>query len=74
VVETDASNLVILNFLSQSDNEEILHPVAYFLRKHSPLEINYEIYDEKLLIIICTFKEWHFLLKGSSYTIDVICT
>jgi hypothetical protein len=35
VVGTDASNLVITRVLSQYDNDDILHLVAHFSRKHS---------------------------------------
>jgi hypothetical protein len=52
VVETDASNLVVTGVLSQYDNDNILHLVTYFSRKHSPAEINSEIYDKKLLAIV----------------------
>jgi hypothetical protein len=71
VVETNASNLVITGFLSQYD-DNILHPIAYFLGKHSPAEINYEIYEKELLTIVLAFKEWHPPLEGSSHTIKGI--
>jgi hypothetical protein len=58
-VETDASNLVVTGVLSQCDDDDdndddndILHPVAYFSRKHSPAKINYEIYGKELLTIV----------------------
>jgi hypothetical protein len=72
VVETDVSNLVIIRVLSQYDDDDIIYPVAYFSRKYSPAEINYEIYDEELLIIICAFTEWCSLLEGFPHTIEVI--
>jgi hypothetical protein len=71
VVETDASNLVVAAVPSQSD-DDILHPVAYFSRKHFPAEINYEIYDKELLTIVWAFKEWYLLLEGFPHTIEVI--
>jgi hypothetical protein len=40
VVEIDASNLVVAGVLSQYGDDDILYPVAYFSRKHSPAEIN----------------------------------
>jgi hypothetical protein len=43
VVETDASDFVSGGVLSQLDEENVLHPVAYFSKKHSPAECNYEI-------------------------------
>lgn len=58
VVETDASDFVSGGVLSQPDEEDVLHPVAYFSKKHSPAECNYEIYDKELLAIVRTFEEW----------------
>jgi hypothetical protein len=52
--------------------KEILHPVAYFWRKHLPMENNYEIYDKELLMIIHAFAEWQPLLEGSPHTIEGI--
>jgi hypothetical protein len=72
VVETDAFTLIVTGVLSQLDDDDILHPVAYFSRKHSLAEIHYEIFNKELLAIIRAFKEWCPLLKGSPYTITVI--
>ena len=36
-------------------------------------ERNYKIYDEKLLAVVATFKEWRQYIKGSRYTVEVIC-
>jgi hypothetical protein len=58
IVETDASAYISAGVLSQYDDDNILHPVAYFSKKHSPAECNYEIYDEELMAIICAFEEW----------------
>ncbi|KAH0605690.1 uncharacterized protein H6S33_004912 [Morchella sextelata] len=57
VIETDASDYVSAGILPQRDNEGILHPVAFFSKKHSPAECNYEIYDKELLAIIRCFEE-----------------
>jgi hypothetical protein len=72
VVETDASNLGVMGSLSQYDDEGILHLVANFSGKHSPMENNYEIYNKELLTIIRTFKEWYTLLNGTLHTLDII--
>ena len=58
VVEVDASDVVVAGILSQYDSEDVLRPVAYFLKKMSPQECNYEIYDKELLAIIRAFEEW----------------
>jgi transposase InsO family protein/predicted aspartyl protease len=72
VVETDASNLVSAGILSQKDDDGHLHPVAFFSKKHSPAECNYEIYDKELLAIIHAFKEWRPLLEGATHPVEVI--
>ena len=72
VVKTDASDYVSEGILSQYNKNGVLHPIAYFSKKHNPAECNYEIYDKELMAIICTFKEWRPELEGSTYSIDVI--
>ncbi|KAG0153116.1 hypothetical protein PDIDSM_2075 [Penicillium digitatum] len=58
VLETDASDFVSAGVLSQYDDAGILHPIAFFSKKHSAAECNYEIYDKELLAIIRCFEEW----------------
>jgi hypothetical protein len=57
IVETDTSNYVSGGVLSQYDDDGILHLVAYFSKKQSLAECNYEIYDKELMAIICAFEE-----------------
>ena len=71
-VECDASDYVTAGVLSQKDDEGILHPVAYFSRKMSPAECNYEIYDKELLAIIRCFEEWRPDLEGSDLPVQVL--
>lgn len=72
VIETNASDYVSGGILSQYDDDGILHPVAYFSKKHSPAECNYEIYDKELMAIVRAFEEWRPELEGSTSPIDVI--
>jgi trimethylamine:corrinoid methyltransferase-like protein len=55
--------------LSQYDNEGILHPIAFFSKKHTPAEYNYEIYDKELIAIVRTFEEWRLALEGTLHPI-----
>jgi hypothetical protein len=71
-VETDASDHVSASLLSQYDDNGTLRPVAYFSKKHSPAECNYEIYDKELLTIIRSFEEWRPELEGAAHPIAVI--
>lgn len=72
VVETDASDFVSAGVLSQYDDENVLRPVAFFSKKHSSVECNYEIYDKELLAIIRCFEEWRPELEGSENPILVL--
>jgi hypothetical protein len=46
--------------------------VAYFSKRHSPAECNYEIYDKELLVIIRAFEEWRPELEGSQEPVKVV--
>jgi hypothetical protein len=52
IVEIDTSDYVSTSVLSQYNDDNILHPVAYFSKKHSPMECNYEIYNKELMAIV----------------------
>jgi len=56
IIETDASDFALGAILSQKDEENRLHPVAFHSRKFQPAEINYEIHNKELLAIVDTFK------------------
>jgi hypothetical protein len=73
IVETDASDYVSAGILSQYDDEGVLHPVAFFSKKHSAAECNYEIYDKELMAIVRAFEEWRPKLEGALYPIKVLC-
>ncbi len=63
---------VFEDILSQYDENEILHSVAYFSKKHNSVECNYEIYDKEFMIIVCTFKKWWSELEYFIYFIKII--
>jgi len=42
VVETDASDFLSGGVLSQPDEEDVLHPVVNFSKKHSPAVCNHQ--------------------------------
>ena len=72
VIETDASDHVSAGVFSQPDDEGLLRPVAFFSKKHSPAECNYEIYDKELLAVVLAFQEWRAELEGSPHQIKVL--
>jgi len=72
VVKTDASDFVSAAVLSLYDDQGTLHPVAYFSKKHSPAECNYEIYDKELMAIVRVFEEWRAELQSVENPISVL--
>lgn len=58
VVEADSSGWATGGVLSQYDSEGLLRPCAYFSKKNSPAECNYDIHDKELLAIIRCLREW----------------
>jgi len=57
VIEINASNYVFKNILFQYDENQILHSVTYFSKKHNSIKCNYKIYNKELMIIVCAFKK-----------------
>ena len=70
-IETDSFNYVSAGVLSQLDDEDVLHPVAYFSRKIAPAKCNYKIYDKELLVIIRCFEEWRPELEGIGLPVKI---
>ena len=52
MIKYNLSGHTMRGILSQYNNKRFLRPYAYFLKKNSPIECNYEIYNKELLIII----------------------
>jgi len=71
IIETDASDFAIGAVLSQRDEENRLHPVAFHSRKFQPAEINYEIHDKELLAIVDAFKHWRRYCEGATHQVQV---
>jgi hypothetical protein len=72
IVETDASDYVSAGVLSQYDDQGILHPVAFFSKKHTPAEFKYEIYKKELMAIVRAFEEWRPELECALHPIQVL--
>ena len=57
--------------LSQHDDDEVLHPMIFYNKSLNLVEINYHIYDKKLLIIICCFEHWRPELAHTKLLIQI---
>ena len=53
----DLSDFILGVCMVQKYKDKIWHPVAYYSRKLTPLELNYNIYDKELLAIITVLKK-----------------
>ncbi len=71
ILKTDSFNYVNDEVLSQYDNEEVLHLIAFYNKNMSSAECNYEIYNKKLLIIIQAFEHWWLELKLTDISIKM---
>ncbi len=56
ILEINLFNYVNNEVLSQYDDEEVLHSIAFYSKNMFSAECNYKIYDKKLLIIIWAFE------------------
>ena len=56
IVKIDINKIVLSSVLSQPDEEKRLYPVIFYSRKFTTPELNYDIYDKKLLAIVDSFK------------------
>ncbi len=71
ILKIDALNYVKDEILSQYNDENVLHSMIFYSKSMILAEINYHIYDKKLLIIIRCFKHWWFKLKCTELLIQI---
>jgi len=71
-METDTSDYALAAILSIMTKENEIHPIVFYSRTFSTLELNYDIYDKKLLVIFKAFKIWQHYLEGSTSPIDIV--
>ena len=55
MVKTDASDYAIGACIMQIGRNRKLHPVAFYSKKISLAEMNYDIHDKELLAVITAF-------------------
>jgi chemotaxis protein CheY-P-specific phosphatase CheC len=69
-LHVDSSGFAISGIISQP-HEGHLHPVAFWSRKCTPAECNYDIHDREMLAIVESMKHWRHYLEGSKYSVRV---
>jgi len=71
-VETNVSDYALTTILSIVNEDNEVHPVAFHSCTFTAAELNYDIYDKKLLAIFEAFKIWQHYLEGLTYPIDIV--
>ncbi len=71
-IEIDTFNYAVANILSQSDDEDQWHLIAFWFRMMINVKRNYETYDQKLLVIVTMFKHWWYYVKDNYHTVEVL--
>ncbi len=71
ILKINALNYVKGEILSQYNNEKVLHSMIFYSKSMILAEINYHIYDKKLLIIIRCIKHWWLELKCTKLLIQI---
>jgi hypothetical protein len=71
IIETDPSDYVSAGVLSQRDDEEVLHPVAYYSKKRSPAECHYDIFDTELMAILKALEQCRPECEGATYPLQL---
>ena len=56
IIEIDINKIALDSILNQPDEKKRLYPVIFYFRKFTASELNYDIYDKKLLAIVDNFK------------------
>ncbi len=71
ILKINALNYVKDEILSQYDDENVLHLIVFYSKSIIFAEINYYIYNKKLLVIIQCFKHWRLKLKCTKLLIQI---
>ena len=70
-LHTDSSGFAICGIISQLSDDR-WHPVAYWSRKCTPAECNYDIHDREMLAIISAMKNWRHYLEGARHPVRIL--
>ncbi|CAJ0935773.1 unnamed protein product, partial [Ranitomeya imitator] len=72
-VEVDASEIGAGAVLSQRGSDcSVIKPCAFFSRKFSPAERNYDVGNRELLAMKWAFEEWRHWLEGAKHRVVVL--
>ncbi len=71
-IEINTFNYAVASILFQSDDEDQWHLIAFWFRMIINVERNYEIHNQKLLVIVSMFKHWQHYVKDNYHIVEVL--
>ena len=71
-METDTSNYAYGAVLSQKQETNKRHPVAFMSKSMTPAERNYDIRDKEMLAIVKPLEHWRHWLEGTKLLIEIL--
>ena len=71
MLKINSFDWMIDEMFSQHDDDEVLHSMIFYNKSFNLVEINYYIYDKKLLIIIRCFEYWCSKLIHTKFLIQI---
>lgn len=71
IIECDASDYALGAVLSQIGDDGKLHPIAFYSRKFTAPEINYEVHDKELMAVVSSLAIWRQYTLGASFPVTI---
>ena len=78
MIEIDVSNFAIAKIIFQLvksfhiESQKQWHSIVFYSRKMIFVEIKYSTHDQKLFVIVESFKQWRYYLKNNQFTITMM--
>ena len=70
-IEVDTSDYATGVILSMKCKDGKWRPVAYISKSLNEIEQKYEIYNQKMLLVIRRLEVWRYLLEGTKFKFEI---
>ena len=71
ILETDVLDYAVGACLTQKGDNDKMRIVAFYSRKMTGPELNYDIHDKELLAVVEALREWRVYLEGTKYPVQI---
>ena len=71
ILETNASDYTIGAYLTQKGDDNKMRTIAFYSRKITGPELNYDIHDKELLTVVEALREWRVYLEETKYPVQI---